>query len=269
MRRAVASFVLNSLLLNSAWASLRSKRADFPNDRDLSSALSGGGAKRCQRELSTCQKSTGGYVALPTEKWIDLLDRIASNNNDPYVADLKKIVLAASEPADFSPIVNSVKENPGILDVNLLLTQSETLEDSESSDKLETMKNILENLGDVARQVNFNPGATFFKAIVFALELTAGILNLISGDPTAISIIVFTLQNLAKFISTFLVSLFRVGFLGSDVECNTDLVNCAYTSTMLNVVPSLLAGVFLAEGVNPDGVAGSQSTATKPLEPEA
>jgi len=145
----------------------------------------------CQRSLSTCQEAAGGVTDLLTEAWISQLKSMDLSNSDPYIVDLKEIVLMANQPeTDFESFLINIKNKQNIFTLMSLIQQARELDGLQPDQLIQNMIDILVSLKDMARQA---PG--FLDVLVYALEFVARLLELIISDLTIIDIIIFVLKD--------------------------------------------------------------------------
>jgi len=258
MRTALSLAFAFSFVLTPSWATLRAPESflrsidsssttegEHAHHRDLLPMLFGG----CQRALTTCQDATRGVTDLPTEAWVSQLESLDPSSADPYVAELKKIVLAANQPeSDFEDFVNGIKNNGKVFAMMSLVRKAQNLNGLQPEQLIQNMIDILTSLKDMARQT---PG--FLEILVYALEFAVRLIELMASDPAPLDILLFALKEIVTFVVTFVVQSARVSVLRADPKCAAQLVQCSYNKMMLNAMPSLMQTVAVAEGLSSSG----------------
>lgn len=205
------------------------------------------GAAQCSQKLSVCEAVTGDF-AIPAQKMIDFLEAYDGDASDTLIDDFSQLVTLSSQTA-FAPLVEKVhtsaKVQTILKTIRSVSSEVKSFEKDEPAGVFAVLIDGVTQLNDALTEVTQLPDNTL-EIIIFMLEFTAGLLGTISEGPVAV--LVFVLQSIIDFITTFLGGLFTVAlFPRADTECQSELMLCSYTKTMMEILPSLFGTIFIAE----------------------
>lgn len=202
----------------------------------------------CGTRLSICEAVTQD-IAVPAQKWISVLESMDGNRNDTLVDDLVKLI-TRSQTANFAPVVNVVHNSANAQNILTVIRDTAQeirgVDQTEPTGALTVMVDALTRVETVLMNVGAPVPEQSIDLIVFLLYFTAGLLEVISGSP--IEIIVYVLQQILIFVTTFLTGMFTVAvFPSASPECQSDLMLCNYMKMLYDVVPGLLGSILIAD----------------------
>ena len=202
----------------------------------------------CGARLSMCEAATQG-MEFPAQKWIDTLESMGKSENNTLVDDLIQFI-GMSQKADFNPVVTTVQNSANAQ--NVLTVIRDTAQEVKSIDPADPTGGIAVMVDTLTRveTVLMNVGAPVpeqsFDLIIYLLTFVAGLLGVLGGSP--IEIVVYVIQQIIVFVTTFLAGLFTIAiFPSAEAECQSELMFCNYMKMMLDVVPGLVGSLFIAE----------------------
>jgi hypothetical protein len=217
-------------------------------------------SQECYSQLSLCQ-SIIGPTELPYSQWADMLSRMDAANVTLAV-DLRRFVdsLAVTNFSDFGSLfVGAGKESSSLALRELILNvknMSTALQEDEIKEDginwfVDFIIKKINTIGFIFHH-DFSPITNIISIVAFLFTFAVALVGAVPLGPVAIFGVVFVnLRKLIEVISKTIGIFSRDSALRTTEEaaCASELVQCSVDKMVLNVMPTLVGGVFLAESL--------------------